>query len=101
MQPVPTTAGRRVVDGEIEIVAPDEPIEGPAGLLVPSFVPRDPIGFKAGGDHRLGLHRLLIEPGALAAAPIKAVRSDGDEMPPAGLRALQIRKPAERLQPGL
>src|SRR3989304_4293764 len=101
MQTVSTTTGRRVVDGQVEVVASEEPLEGASGFLAPALVARDAVGFEASGDHGLRLHRLLIEPGALTTPLIEAVGSDGDKMIPMRVSALQAGQPTERLQPGL
>jgi len=42
------------------------------------------IGFEAGGDGGLGFERLLIETSARAAPLVKAVGTDGYEVPAVG-----------------
>ena len=81
VQAVPATASRRVIHGQIQVVAPAEPIEGPAGFFAPARVPGDSVRFEAGGHRGLGLDGLLIETGTLATLPIEAVRSDRYKMP--------------------
>ena len=67
MQTIAASAGRRVVDREVQVVAAEKPLEGAAGFPVPAFFSGDPVGFQAGRDHCLRLHWLLIEAGAFAA----------------------------------
>src|SRR3990172_5475746 len=86
MQTVSTTACHRVVDRKVQVITPEEPLEGTSGFLAPALVSCDPGCFEAGGYHGLSLHRLLIEPGTLTALLIKAVGSDGDKMTPSPLR---------------
>ncbi len=80
MQTIAAAACRWVVDREVQVVASEKPLKGAAGFLVPAFFSGDPVGFQAGRDHRLRLHRLLIEAGAFAALLIKAIGADGDKM---------------------
>ena len=101
MEAVPATSRRRVVNGQVQVVAPEEPLEGAAGLLAPAFVSGTPVGFEAGGGHGLRLDRLLIEPGPFTAALIKAIGADGDKMTPSRVSPLQVGQPMERLQSGL
>ncbi len=82
VQAVPATAGRRVIHGQIQVVAPAEPIEGAAGFFAPARVPGDSLCFEAGGHRSLGLDGLLIEARTLAALPIETVRADRDKVPP-------------------
>ena len=80
MQTITAAACRRVIDRQVQVVPPQEPLEGTASFFMPSFFPGDPVSFQAGRDHRLGLYRLLIKAGAFAALRIKTVRTDGNEM---------------------
>jgi hypothetical protein len=66
MQAITTAACRRVVHREVQVVAPEKPLEGAAGLCVPPFFPGDPISCKAGRDHPLRFYGLLVETGAFA-----------------------------------
>lgn len=66
----------------MEIVSAEEPFKGATGFDLPGLLSGDPMRFKAGRDHRLRLHRLLIEAGTFSAAWIKSVRADGNEMLP-------------------
>ena len=101
MQTIATTARRRVVYRQVQVVPSKKPLEGTAGFLMPDFFPGDPIRFEAGRDHRLCLHGLLIEAGAFAAALIKTIGANGDKMPPVCIGALQVCQPSERLKPHL
>src|SRR5512142_2309555 len=98
MQAIAAAAGRWVVDREMQVVAAEEPLEGAASFLVPAFFSGDPLSLQAGRDHRLRLHRLLIEAGPFAALRIKTVGANGDKVPASCIRALQVCQPAERLQ---
>ena len=82
MQSVSATAGGRIVDRQVEIVAPEEPVEGTARFFVPTLVCRDPVRFETSRYHGLSLNRLLIEPGTRTATLIKTVGADGHEMAP-------------------
>src|SRR6266542_4491381 len=57
---------------------------------------RESKSLEAGRDGSIGLHRLLIEARAFAAALPKTVGADRREM--SGLRSLRFHQPAERLQ---
>src|SRR5689334_13201125 len=80
VQTVATTAGRRIVNRTVQIVAPEEPLEDAPRLLAPAIIAGDPLRLQAGGNHRLSLHGLLVEACAGAAAPIKPIGPDGNEM---------------------
>src|SRR6476620_5678608 len=82
MQAVTTTTSGRIVNGQIQIIAPAEPVESATGFDAPAFVLGDSVGFEAGGHRGLGLDRLLIETRTLTVLLIKTVRADGHKMMP-------------------
>ncbi len=93
VQPVAAAAGAGIIERKAEIVAAQEPLEGAPGLDQPCGILRDAKRFQAGGNHGLGLHRLLIEVRARAVADVKAVAADGPEV--ARLCPLQRGQPAQ------
>ncbi len=97
MQTIAAAASRWVIDREVQVVAAEKPLEGAAGFLVPAFFSGDTVGFQAGRDHRLRLHRLLIEAGPLAALWIKTVGANGHKMFSFRIGLLQVYQPMERL----
>lgn len=80
MQTIATATRRRVVYREVQVIAAKEPLEGAAGFHVPVSFSGDKMRFEAGGDHRLRLHRLLIEAGAFTISRVKTIGADGNEM---------------------
>ena len=98
MQAVIATAGRRIVQRLVEVVAAEEPLEGTPGLIEPEAIIGRLEGFDAGRYRGLRLDRLLVETGPRAAATIEPVRADRHEVAVAGLLGHQ---PAQRLQPQL
>ena len=96
MQTIAAATGSCVVQGQVQIVAPQEPFEGAARLLSPILLARQAVGFQAGRHHPLGFHRLLVEAGAFAALRIKTVGADRYEVPAVRLRVLQFSQPAKR-----
>ena len=67
LEAVAAAAGARVVQLLAQVVAAEEPLEGGAGLVQPGGILGGPVRLQAGGDRRVGLDRLLVEPGRLAA----------------------------------
>lgn len=98
MQTIAAAACRGVVYREVQVVAPQKPLEGAAGFRVPAFLSGQTVCLQAGRDHGLRLHRLLVKAGPFAALLVKTVGADGDKMPPACIGSLQICQPVERLQ---
>src|SRR5207253_4648919 len=96
MQSVTTSSRAGIVERFSEVVPTKEPLETASRRALPVFVLRESKSLETGGDGSIGLHRLLIEPRAFAAALPKTVGADRREMP--GLRSLCIHQPAERLQ---
>ena len=95
MQAIIATAGRRIVQWLVEVVAAEEPFEGAPGLVAPEAVTGRLEGLVAGRYRGLRLDRLLVETGPRAAATIEPVRADRHEVAVAGLFGYQ---PAQRLQ---
>lgn len=98
METIAAAAGSGVVHREMQVVAPQKPLEGAAGFLLPVLVSGEMMGFQTGRDHGLRLHRLLVEAGAFSTLLIKMVGADGNEMPASRIRSLQVCQPVERLQ---
>ena len=85
MQAVPASAGGRIVKRQTEIITSEKPFEGALRLTPPSWIARDTEGLQTRGNHRLGLHRLLVEIRALAILLMEAIAADRPEMPGRGL----------------
>src|SRR6185503_20712897 len=100
MEPVPAATRDRIVNGEIEIVASEIPVKGAVRFGAPAFVAGRAICFQTRGDRGLRFQRLLIETSALAAANVKSVGADRQEMSPFRHRVLHVAEPTERLQSG-
>ena len=97
VQAIATAARGRIIKREAEIVAAKEPLEGEARFLVPCGVVGGAVGFQAGGDGAVGLDRLLVKLGRLAAPMIEAVGADGPKI--SVRRFLHRDEPAQRLKP--
>ena len=91
VETIPAPTRRRIIDGEIQIVAPQKPLECPLGFDTPAFVACTPIGFETRRDHRLCFHRLLIKSGSFSALSIKSVGANGNKL--ACCFALQVGQP--------
>src|SRR5512140_2073688 len=63
MKTIATSAGSRVIDREIQVIAPEEPFKSPLGFLAPTIILRNSIGLETGRHHSLTLHGLLVEEG--------------------------------------
>src|SRR5437870_12341366 len=96
MQSVTTSSRTGIVERFSEVVPTKEPLEAASRRAVPVFVMRESKSLEAGRDGSIGLHRLLIEARAFAAALPKTVAANRCEM--CGLRSLRLHKPAEPLQ---
>src|SRR6266550_3369635 len=96
MQSVTTSSRAGIVERFSEIVPTKEPLETASRRALPVFVMRESKSLETGRDGSIGLHRLLIEARAFAAALPKTVGTDRREM--SGFRPLRIHQPAERLQ---
>ena len=80
MQAVPATACDGIVEGKLQIVVPQEPVEGRPCITAPAVVASDPVSLEACRYRSGGLNRLLIEAGFVAPLVIKALRSDRYEI---------------------
>src|SRR5437868_4473578 len=98
MEAVATTARGRVVNGQMQVVAPEEPFERAPRFLAPARVVADAVRLEARRHHGLRFHGLLIKARAFAAARIKTVGADGDKMMAGPVGALDPRQPVERFQ---
>src|SRR5437867_5283949 len=72
VQAVPATSGGGVVEGGLEIIAAEEPLEAPLRLPAPLSLPRESVRLEAGGERGLGFERLLIESSARPAPRVPA-----------------------------
>src|SRR5438128_12018625 len=96
MQSVTTSSRAGIVERFSKIVPTKEPLETASRRALPVFVMRESKSLEAGRDGSIGLHRLLIEARAFAAALPKTVGTNRREM--SGLGSLCFHQPAERLQ---
>src|SRR5205807_8386777 len=80
MQAVSATPGSRIVERNLKIVVPQEPIKSGPSSFTPAPLPCGAISLQARRDDRAGLHRLLVEAGLLGCHGIEALRSDRHEM---------------------
>src|SRR5438045_6859624 len=96
MQSVTTSSRAGIVERFSEIVPTKEPLETASRRALPVFVMRESKSLETGRDGSIGLHRLLIETRAFAAALPKTVAANRREI--SGLRSLRFHQPAERLQ---
>ena len=99
LEAVAAAAGLGVVEVQPQVVAAQEPLEGEPGLLEPGGVVGGVVGLEAGRDRGMGLDRLLIELGPLAAAAVEAVAADRPEA--ARRRLLLVDQPSQGLEPDL
>src|SRR5437763_4732068 len=79
-----------------EVVPTKEPLETASRRSLPVFFVRETKSLETGRDGSIGLHRLLIETRAFAAALPKTVGANRREM--SRFRSLPFHQPAERLQ---
>src|SRR5207302_6063860 len=96
MQSVTTSSRAGIVQRFSEVVPTKEPLEAASRRALPVFVMRQSKSLKTGRDGSIGLHRLLIETRAFAAALPETVGANRREM--STLRSLRVHQPAERLQ---
>ncbi len=101
MQTIATTPSGRVINGKVQVIATQEPLEGASRFIAPTFIAGDAVRLEAGRDHRLCFDWLLIETCTFTALPIKPIRSDRDEMSAFSMCALQIGKPREGFESSL
>src|SRR2546430_8216142 len=73
MQAVSATPGGRIVERNLKIVVPQEPIKSGPGLFAPAALPGGAISLQARRDDRACLHRLLVEAGLLGCDGIEAL----------------------------
>src|SRR5947208_16009467 len=96
MQSVTTSSRAGIVERFSKIVPTKEPLETASRRPLPVFVMRESKSLETGRDGSIGLHRLLIEKRAFAAALPETGAANRREM--SGLRSLRVHQPAERLQ---
>lgn len=93
VQAIPAAAGRGIVEGLVQVVPAQEPLERAARFLAPTPVAGGPKCLQTSRHRRLGFHGLLIEAGTFTPLRVEAVRSDRDEMAPFGISMLQLCQP--------
>src|SRR5512132_730202 len=96
MQSVTTPSRAGIVERFSEVVPAKEPLETASRRALPVFIMRESKSLKTGRDGSIGLHRLLIEARAFAAALPKTVGTNRREI--SGFRSLRFHQPAKRLQ---
>src|SRR4029450_2583725 len=96
MQRVTASSRSGIVERFSEVVPTKEPLETASRRALPIYVMRESKSLQTGRYGGIGLHRLLIEARAFAAALPKTVRTNRREM--SALRPLRFHQPAERLQ---
>src|SRR5207253_3639779 len=95
MQSVTTSSRAGIVERFSEVVPTKEPLETASRRALPVFVVRETKSLETGRDGSIGLHRLLIETRAFAAALPKTVGANRSEM--SALRSLRVHQPAEQI----
>src|SRR6185437_3742602 len=81
LEAVVACPSRGIDERDAEIIASEEPIEDSLGPYMPVYVFRLSEGSEAGSDCRVGFNGLLIKARTLFATPVKAVATDGYEVP--------------------
>ena len=71
MQPIPASARSRIIQGELQIVVAEEPVESGPRFPLPAPVFGDAVGLQARRYRARGLDGLLVEAGFLSALVIK------------------------------
>ena len=99
LEAVAAAAGAWVVEVLAQVVAAEEPLEGRAGLVQPGGVLGGPVGLQAGRDRRVGLDRLLVELGPLAAPCGRSRCSRSAGSAPAGPSGSRPASPASASRP--
>src|ERR1700690_926674 len=99
MQAVTTSAGAGIVEGDLQVVVAEEPIERGPGFFAPARVFGDAIGLQIGGNGGAGFDGLLIEAGFLGFLGVEAERAYWDEVAFVSA-ALHCRLPIEGFYPG-
>src|SRR5713226_8837969 len=99
MQAVPATPGDRIIQGKLQIVVAQEPVEGRPGFTAPAAVAGHAIGFEARRNRAGGFNRLLIEAGSFTILAIEPLRSDGYKVA-IDLAVLRFREPIQAFESG-
>ena len=77
MQAVAAPAGAGIVEGHLQIVVPEEPIESRPRVFAPAALPCCAIGLQESGNGGTGFYGLLVEASLFRFLRVEAVGSDG------------------------
>src|ERR1700724_3621518 len=80
VQSISTTAGDGIVEGNLQVILPQKPVEGRPGAGTPPVISGCAIRFEARGDGATCFHWLLIEASFLASLAVEPLGTDGHEM---------------------
>src|SRR5256885_978507 len=80
VQTVSATTGGGIVQGNLQIIVAQEPVECRPSLFEPTIIPGCTISFETRGNSSTGFHRLLVKTRFLASLAIEPFRSDGHKM---------------------
>src|ERR1700674_1142477 len=99
MQAVAATAGARIVESNLQVIVPEEAVEGGPRLFPPAALSRGTISLQACRDGRASFHGLLVKARLFGCLGIEAVRTDRHEMT-FHFTTLNGCQPVQRLKPG-
>src|SRR5207248_10480345 len=80
MQTVSATTGGGIVQGNLQIIVAQEPVECRPSLFEPTIIPGCTISFETRGNSSPGFHRLLVKTRFLAFFAIEPFRPDGHKI---------------------
>ena len=80
LEAVAASAVAVVVEGDLEVVLAQEPVEASQCVADPFFFACDVVGFEAGLECREGIDVLLVEAGSFLSAHKQAAVSHGGEV---------------------
>src|SRR5208282_2776876 len=93
----PTRGG--IIEGNLQIIVSEEPIESGPRFFAPAALPGCAISLQEGGYGGAGFDGLLVEAGFLRFLRVEAVGPDGNEVA-SYFAALNRREPIQSFQPG-
>src|SRR6266550_1493230 len=80
VQTVSATTGGGIVQGNLQIIVAQEPVECRPSLFEPTIIPGCTISFETRGNSSTGFHRLLVKASFLASLTVEPLRPDGHKM---------------------